>query len=310
MRRRGGRRQKQTGRKVDGILLLDKPSGLTSNAALQEVKSLFKARKAGHTGSLDPLATGMLPICLGEATKVSSFLLDADKYYRMTCRLGEKTNTADAEGEVIETAPVPDLNRGLVEEVLDRFTGQIEQIPPMYSALKHNGERLYKLAREGKEVERKPRAVTIHELTLLSLGADTCELEIRCSKGTYVRTLAEDIAEALGTLAHVTVLRRLGVGPFNDVDQMITMDDLKKMAESGLSTLDERLLPIESALTVWPGVQVSSNEAFYVRQGQAVQVPHAPTSGWVRIYEDGEQFLGMGQIQDDGKVAPKRLFCV
>ncbi len=310
MKRRGGRRGKQTGRKIDGILLLDKPSGLTSNAALQEVKRIFKARKAGHTGSLDPLATGMLPICLGEATKVSSFLLDADKCYRMTCKLGEKTATADAEGEVTETCPVPELDKATVEEVLIRFTGQIEQIPPMYSALKHNGERLYTLARQGKVVERKPRPVTIHELTLLSLGADSCELEIRCSKGTYVRTLAEDIAEALGTLAHVTVLRRLGVGPFNDVEQMITLDELEKMANSGLGSLDDRLLPIESALTVWPDVQVSSNDAFYVRQGQAVQVPHAPTSGWVRIYEDGAQFLGMGQIQDDGKVAPKRLFCV
>lgn len=310
MSRRGGRRHKQTGRKIDGIFLLDKPAGLTSNAALQEVKRIFKARKAGHTGSLDPLATGMLPICLGEATKVSSFLLDADKRYQMTCKLGEKTDTADAEGEVVETCSVPELDKATVEEVLTRFIGPIEQIPPMYSALKHNGERLYTLARQGKVVERKPRAITIHELTLLSLGVDTCELEIRCSKGTYVRTLAEDIAEALGTLAHVIALRRLGVGPFNDVDQMVTLDELKKMADSGLESLDDRLLPIESALTGWPGVQVSSNDAFYVRQGQAVQVPHAPTSGWVRIYEDGEQFLGMGQIQDDGKVAPKRLFCV
>ncbi len=310
MKRRGGRRAKQTGRKIDGIFLLDKPSGLTSNAALQEVKHIFKARKAGHTGSLDPLATGMLPICLGEATKVSSFLLDSDKRYRMTCKLGEKTTTADAEGEVIETSPVPALDKATVEETLKRFTGEIEQIPPMYSALKHNGERLYKLAREGKVVERKPRPVTIYELTLLSLGADSCEFEIHCSKGTYVRTLAEDIAEALGTLAHVIVLRRLAVGAFTDEDQMITLDELKQLSESGTDSLDERLFPVESALAGWPDVHVSSNDAFYVRQGQAVQVPHAPTSGWVRIYEDGAQFLGMGQIQDDGKVAPKRLFCV
>lgn len=310
MRRRNNRRNNQNRRKIDGILLLDKPIGLTSNAALQEVKHLFNARKAGHTGSLDPLATGMLPICLGEATKVSGFLLDADKRYRMTCKLGEKTTTADAEGEVIETCDVPKLNSDVVEGVLNQFMGDIEQIPPMYSALKHNGERLYALARQGIEVERKPRAVVIHELKLLSLDAEYLELEIKCSKGTYVRTLAEDIAKALGTVAHVTALRRLEVGPFRDVEEMVTLDELKEMAGSGMEPLDARLFPIESALMGWPDVQVSSDDAFYVRQGQAVQVPHAPTSGWVRIYEGSERFLGMGQIQDDGKVAPKRLFCI
>jgi tRNA pseudouridine55 synthase len=310
MKRRGNRRSNKNHRKIDGILLLDKPVGLTSNAALQEVKHLFNAKKAGHTGSLDPLATGMLPICLGEATKVSGFLLDADKRYRMTCKLGEKTATADAEGEVIETRDVPELDTAIVEDALNQFMGEIEQIPPMYSALKHNGERLYVLARQGKEVERKPRAVVIHELKLLSMDPSHLELEIKCSKGTYVRTLAEDIAEALGTVAHVIVLRRLEVGPFSDAEQMVTLDELKEMAVSGMEQLDARLFPIESALLGWPDVQISSDDAFYVRQGQAVQVPHAPTSGWVRIYEDREQFLGMGQIQEDGKVAPKRLFCV
>lgn len=309
MKRRGNRKNNQNRRKIDGILLLDKPSGLTSNAALQEVKKIFNARKAGHTGSLDPLATGMLPICLGEATKVSSFLLDADKRYQMTCKLGEKTNTADAEGEIIERKAVPELDQADVEKVLGQFTGQIEQIPPMFCALKHNGERMYALARQGIEVERKPRSVIIHKLIFLSMEADSCELEISCSKGTYVRTLAEDIAEALGTVAHVTVLRRLEVGPFRDAGQMVTLDELKQLAGSGMESLDARLFPVESALVGWPGVQISSDDAFYVRQGQAIQVPHAPTRGWVRIYEGDKQFIGMGQIQDDGKVAPKRLFC-
>lgn len=310
MKRKGNRRYNKNCRKIDGILLLDKPLGLTSNAALQEVKHLFNARKAGHTGSLDPLATGMLPICLGEATKVSGFLLDADKRYQMTCKLGEKTTTADAEGEVIETCDVPELELAIVEEVLNTFLGKIEQIPPMYSALKHNGERLYVLARQGKEVERKPRTVEIYKLKLLSMDADHLELEIKCSKGTYVRTLAEDIAKALGTVAHVIVLRRLEVGPFSDSKQMLTLDELKEMAISGMEPLDARLFPVESALLGWPDVRISSDDAFYVRQGQAVQVPHAPTSGWVRIYEEQKRFLGMGQIQDDGKVAPKRLFCI
>lgn len=300
------RRQRQKGRLVNGILLLDKPTGVTSNEALQEVKHLYRARKAGHTGSLDPLASGLLPVCMGEATKVSGFLLDADKHYRMTCRLGIRTTTGDAEGEVLETRPVDDCEREVIEAVLGRFLGPVQQIPPMYSAVKHQGERLYKLARQGVEVEREPRTVVIHEIGLLQLQLPDLELEVRCSKGTYVRTLAEDIGAALGCGAHVTALRRLGVGPY-DAHGMVTMENLKKLAGQGLEGLDALLLPVESALSQWPGVRLSSDAAFYLRQGQPVVVPHAPTSGWVRLYHGEDHFLGMGQVLDDGRVAPKRL---
>ncbi len=300
-------RRRQKGRSVNGILLLDKPEGITSNEALQVVKHLYNARKAGHTGSLDPLASGLLPICLGEATKVSGFLLDADKHYRVRCRLGERTTTGDAEGEVVETRPVEGLSEGRLREVLAGFLGEIEQIPPMYSAVKHQGQRLYKLAREGKEVEREPRKVTIHRLELTGLEPPFFDIEVHCSKGTYVRTLAEDIGEALGCGAHVAALRRTGVGPY-DGSHMIALEELRRLAGSGdHAALDGLLLPIESALTQWPDVQLNNDAAFYVRQGQPVQVPHAPTSGWVRLYEGGGRFLGMGQILDDGRVAPKRL---
>jgi len=300
------RRQRQKGRPVHGILLLDKPTGVTSNEALQEVKHLYKARKAGHTGSLDPLASGLLPVCMGEATKASGFLLDADKHYRMTCRLGERTTTGDAEGEVLETHPVGSFRTEDIQAVLHKFLGPIQQIPPMYSAVKHHGERLYKLARQGLEVDRKPRTVMIREIDLLAMTLPDLELEIRCSKGTYVRTLAEDIGAVLGCGAHVVSLRRLGVGPY-DESGMVTMENLKKLAAQGLEGLDALLLPVESALSQWPGVRLSSDAAFYLRQGQPVLVPHAPTSGWVRLYHGENHFLGMGQILDDGRVAPKRL---
>lgn len=300
------RRQRQKGRPVHGILLLDKPTGVTSNEALQEVKHIYKARKAGHTGSLDPLASGLLPVCMGEATKASGFLLDADKHYRMTCRLGERTTTGDAEGEVLETCPVGDYSNDDIQAVLHKFLGSIQQIPPMYSAVKHQGERLYKLARQGVEVDRKPRTVVIRELELVNLELPDMELNIRCSKGTYVRTLAEDIGAALGCGAHVISLRRLGVGPY-DERGMVTMENLKKLATQGFEGLDALLLPVESALAQWPGVRLSSDAAFYLRQGQPVLVPHAPTSGWVRLYQGENHFLGMGQILDDGRVAPKRL---
>ena len=301
-----GHRHRHKGRPVNGILLLDKPIGITSNDALQEVKHLYSARKAGHTGSLDPLASGLLPICLGEATKASGFLLDADKHYRMTCRLGVRTTTGDAEGEVLATCPVGALDRVALEAVLEKFRGPIQQVPPMYSAVKHQGERLYKLARQGMEVAREARTVVIRELTLLAVNAPELELDVRCTKGTYVRTLAEDIGDLLGCGAHVTRLRRLGVGPYDDAG-MLGLTELKKLLTQGFEALDAVLLPIESALAQWPGVRLSSDAAFYLRQGQPVLVPHAPTSGWVRLYQGEHQFLGMGQILDDGRVAPKRL---
>lgn len=301
-------RRRSKGRPVNGILLLDKPDGMTSNDALQQVKRLYKAEKAGHTGSLDPLATGMLPICLGEATKVSGFLLDADKRYLITCKLGVKTATADAEGEVLERRPVPALDEQELEGQLARFRGTIQQIPPMYSALKHKGERLYKLARQGQEVERAPRTVTIRELTLHRLEGDEIDLEVACTKGTYVRTLAEDLGEVLGCGAHVKTLRRLGVGPYTEPAAMTTLEELRHLAGDGFAALDGALLPLESALSGWPGVRLSPDSAFYLRQGQAVLVPKAPTAGWVRLYDQDQRFLGVGEIQDDGKVAPRRLF--
>jgi len=299
-------RRRVRGRDVNGILVLDKPSGITSNDALQQVKRLYFAKKAGHTGSLDPLASGVLPICMGEATKVSAFLLDADKRYRVRCQLGVRTATGDAEGEVLETRPVGVYSREQVESVLEEFRGSIEQIPPMYSALKHQGQRLYKLARQGVEVEREPRPVDIYELTVAGQGEDWLDISVHCSKGTYVRTLAEDIGDRLGCGAHVSALRRTAVGPYGDAD-LVGLEMLRELKEKDMPAMDELLLPIESALSQWPDVDLSADAAFYLQQGQPVLVAHAPTSGWVRLYEGNRSFLGMGEILDDGRVAPRRL---
>ena len=302
-------RRRKRGRPVNGILLLDKPKGITSNKALQSVKSMYFAQKAGHTGSLDPLATGMLPICFGEATKVSAFLLDADKRYQLSCQLGVVTNTGDAEGEVISKAEVPVLDTAALEAVLNEFKGGIEQIPPMFSALKHQGERLYNLARQGIEVERKARPVKIYALDLLAIEGDILKLDVSCSKGTYVRTLVEDIGTKLGCGAHVTALRRLTVGAFLDADKMVTVEQLEALRETDRDALDDLLLPMDAALMHWPDVQLNADMSYYLLQGQPVQVPRAPTEGWVRIYNaDKQQFIGVGQVADDGKIAPKRLF--
>ncbi len=302
-------RRKNKGRNVSGVLLLDKPKGCSSNHALQRVKRLFGAAKAGHTGSLDPLATGMLPVCFGEATKISAFLLEADKRYHLKCQLGVSTTTGDAEGDVLDTQDVSSIKESAIKAVLPEFIGEIEQVPPMYSALKHNGERLYKLARQGIEVERKPRRVTIYDIEFLSFEQDDqqraiLELEVSCSKGTYVRTLVEDIAKKLNCGAHITALRRLSVGPY--AGDMLSIDQLTALAEQGEAVLDECLQPVDSGVADWPDVHLGADAAFYVRQGQPVMVPHAPTQGWVRIY-DQSHFLGLGEIQDDGMVAPRRM---
>jgi tRNA pseudouridine55 synthase len=299
-------RRKPRGRPVTGILLLDKPVGLTSNAALQAVKRIYQARKAGHTGNLDPMATGMLPICLGEATKVTGFLLEADKRYQAVFRLGVGTDTGDAEGEVVETRPVS-VSRPEVEQALARFTGPIEQVPPMYSAIKHRGQPLYALARKGQEVERQPRRVSIYELRLLDLRGDDLEVFVHCSKGTYVRTLAEDIGSVLGVGAHVSELRRLSVGPFDDPEAMVSKERLEEAADRGLDALDDLLLPLDAALGHLPAVSISADMAFYFRQGQPLIVSRAPSSGQVRVYLNQQQFIGVGEIADDGRVAPKRL---
>ncbi len=294
---------------MDGILLLDKPGGVSSNHALQQVKRLFQAAKAGHTGSLDPLATGLLPLCLGHTTKFSGFLLDADKRYRVTVTLGVTTDSADADGNVLATRPIDSVDAAAVQAVLPRFMGSIEQLPPMYSAVKHQGQRLYKLAREGKEVERTPRTVQIFELVLRSFTPPTLELDVHCSKGTYVRTLAEEIGNALGCGAHVSALRRTGVGPYVEGEtRFVTMAEVEAAAEQeGFAALDALLLPLDSVLGHCPALRLSADAAFYLRQGQPVLVPQAPTDGMVRLYAAGDEFLGIGVILDDGRVQPKRL---
>jgi len=300
-----GRRRK-TGRDLTGIVLLDKPVGVGSTEVLQRVKNLFQARKAGHTGSLDRLASGLLPLCFGEATKISGFLLDADKRYRSTFRLGVVTSTGDAEGEVLERQEPPRLDEGTIHRVLAEFNGDIEQIPPMHSAIKHQGQRLYKLAHQGLTVERQPRPVTIYRLDLLGHGDGRLHVEVECSKGTYIRTLAEDIGKRLGCGASVETLHRFGAGPFDGAD-MVPLEELTARAERGLDALDEVLLPIEAAVAHWPGVSLPDAVAYYLRRGQPVLVPHAPTEGWVRIFAGGNRFVGVGEVLDDGRVAPRRL---
>lgn len=299
-------RRRRHGRDLTGIILLDKPVGLGSTQALQRVKNLFQARKGGHTGSLDRLASGLLPLCFGEATKISGFLLNADKRYRSTFRLGVVTNTGDAEGEVIERHDPPELKEREILRVLAEFTGPIEQVPPMHSAIKHQGQRLYKLAHQGLTVERQPRSVTIYRLELLGFGDGRLQVEVDCSKGTYIRTLAEDIGKRLGCGGSVETLHRFGAGPFEAKD-MISLGELEERAESGLAALDELLLPIEAAVAHWPGVSLPDAVAYYLRRGQPVLVPHAPTEGWVRIFAGGDRFVGIGEVLDDGRVAPRRL---
>ena len=293
-------------RNVDGILLLDKPSGITSNAALQRVKRLYNARKAGHTGSLDPLASGLLPVCLGEATKISGFLLDADKRYRFVCRLGVTTTTGDAEGDIIARRPVVSYTREQIDAVLQRFIGEIEQIPPMFSAVKYQGKRLYKLARQGQTVERPPRKVFIHELTLLDRQNDWLECSVSCSKGTYIRTLAEDIGQSLGCGAHIVQLRRTGVTPY-DSSKMIAFDVLETLSKHNTAAIDDLLLPVDTALSTWPALQVSATIAYSLRNGQVVTVTTTPANGWVRLYESNNHFFGIGESLGAGKIAPRRL---
>ena len=301
-------RRKTRGRNISGILVVDKQSGSSSNDVVQFAKRLYGARKVGHTGSLDPLATGVLPLCFGEATKFSQFLLSSDKVYLARIQLGVATASGDSEGDIIAEKPVPDLTEEQIESALDAFRGEISQIPSMFSALKHKGQPLYKLARQGIEVEREPRQVTVFSNELLERTADTLLLKIHCSKGTYVRSIAEDLGAALGCGGHVIELRRLQAGPFCEAD-LVTIEALEQAKETG--GLDALLQPVSSAVSQWPEVQLSANSTFYVRQGQPVQVAHAPTEGWVRLMDetgkDGGAFIGVGEIIDDGRVAPRRL---
>ncbi len=300
-------RRHRRGRKVDGILILDKPPGISSNEALQIVKRLYDAQKAGHTGSLDPLATGMLPICFGGATRFSEYLLAADKCYRVTAKLGVQTTTGDSEGDVVKQRDIGEISSKRLEEVLQQFRGEIEQVPSMYSALKHQGQPLYKLARQGITVERKPRTVKIYSLELLGIENDLLEMQICCSKGTYIRTLVEDIGEMLSCGAHVIALRRLTAGGYLE-EQMVALQELKKLSqEKGENAIDSLLLPVESAVADWPEARLSEAAAFYLQQGQSVIVPYSPTEGCVRLKMKDGRFLGVGEILKDGKVAPRKL---
>ncbi len=302
--------RRRKGRQVDGLLVLDKPGGITSNSALQHAKRLFGAAKAGHTGSLDPLATGVLPLCFGEATKFSQFLLDADKEYTSTFVLGVGTDTADADGDVLAQASALHITPEAIAQALATLSGPIEQIPPMYSALKVDGKPLYQRARAGEEVERKARSVTIHRFDLLAfLPGEVARLEVavRCSKGTYIRVLAEDLGAALGVPAHVSVLRRCQSGPF-DLSSAVTLDQLSMQRERhSEQALDELLAPIEACMPHLPRVELSEAATFYMTKGQPVVVPNGPQSGMVRIADAGGSFLGVGLVREDGKLAPMRL---
>ena len=300
-------RRSSRGRDLNGILLLDKDIGASSNFVLQKVKKLFSAQKAGHTGSLDPLATGLLPICFGDATKMSAYLLDSDKKYIAECCLGVATTSGDIDGEIKQEMPVPVLSELLINKVFQGFIGESQQIPPMHSALKQNGQPLYKLAHKGIEVSREARKIKVFTLDLIQYNARSITFEVQCSKGTYIRTLAEDIAAALGTCGHISKLRRLKVG-FFDLNDSFTLDELAEtLAVSGVDELDCKLLPVDSALQGWPSVDLSDDAAFYVKQGQAVIVPQAPSDGLVKLYQNSHVFIGIGKILDDGRVAPKRL---
>ncbi|WP_337047700.1 tRNA pseudouridine(55) synthase TruB [Serratia liquefaciens] len=306
-------RPRRRGRDIHGVLLLDKPQGLSSNDALQKVKRLYNANRAGHTGALDPLATGMLPICLGEATKFSQFLLDSDKRYRVIARLGQRTDTSDADGQIVQERPV-NFTQAQLDAALDSFRGDIKQVPSMYSALKYQGKKLYEYARQGIEVPREARSITVYDLQFIRWEGDELELEIHCSKGTYIRTITDDLGELLGCGAHVIYLRRMQVATY-PIERMVTLEQLNELLEQAQAQevapgelLDPLLMPMDSPVENYPEVNLLPVVAGYVKQGQPVQVAGAPASGMVRITEGEERkFIGVGDIADDGRVAPRRL---
>lgn len=293
---------KRIKRNVNGVLLLDKPFGFSSNQALQKVKWLFQAAKAGHTGTLDPLATGLLPICLGEATKFAQYVTDADKTYVATIKLGATTTTGDAEGEVLSTQPV-NVTQDQFTIAAQQFTGEISQMPPMYSALKHEGKALYEYAREGVDITRQARLITIKSIVVNEFMADVAQITVTCSKGTYIRTLAEDIGKALGCGAHLIGLRRTATAGYQ-LSQAMTIEQLEAMP---MEARDAQLLPVDSAIAGLPEVALSADAAYFLMQGQAVWQAGKVPEGELRIYDENEQFLGLGFLQSDGKIAPKRL---
>lgn len=306
-------RPRRRGRDIHGVLLLDKPGGLSSNDALQKVKRLYRANRAGHTGALDPLATGMLPICLGEATKFSRYLLDTDKRYRVIARLGQRTDTSDADGQVVEERAV-NFSAADLAQALESFRGETQQVPSMYSALKYQGRPLYEYARQGIEVPREPRPIVVYELLFIRHEGDELELEIHCSKGTYIRTIIDDLGEKLGCGAHVIFLRRLAVGRY-PTERMVTLEQLNALvaraeAEESDSAvlLDPLLMPMDSPAADFPVVNLLPEVAFWFKNGQPVRVNGAPAEGLVRVTEgEDRKFIGMAEIADDGRVAPRRL---
>ncbi|WP_323658302.1 tRNA pseudouridine(55) synthase TruB [Pectobacterium versatile] len=306
-------RPRRRGRDVHGVLLLDKPQGVSSNDVLQKVKRIFNSNRAGHTGALDPLATGMLPICLGEATKFSQYLLDSDKRYRVIARLGQRTDTSDADGNVIEERAIG-FSATDLDQALEGFRGTTQQVPSMYSALKYQGRKLYEYARQGLTVPREAREITVYELQFIRWEGDELELEIHCSKGTYIRTIIDDLGEKLGCGAHVIYLRRLQVATY-PTERMVTLEQLAALAEQAQTqehplslSLDPLLMPMESPVIDFPEVNLTPVVAGYLKLGQAVQAANAPLNGMVRITEgDEHKFIGMGEIDSDGRVAPRRL---
>lgn len=306
-------RPRRRGRDVHGVLLLDKPQGLSSNDALQKVKRLYNANRAGHTGALDPLATGMLPICLGEATKFSQYLLDSDKRYRVIARLGQRTDTSDADGQVVEERPVNFTAQELAA-ALDTFRGETQQVPSMYSALKYQGKPLYEYARQGIEVPREARPIVVYELLFIRHEGNELELEIHCSKGTYIRTIIDDLGEKLGCGAHVIFLRRLAVSRY-PVERMVTLEQLAALVEQAsqqdipaAELLDPLLMPMDSPAADFPVVNLLPEVAVYFKNGNPVRANGVPSEGLVRVTEgEARKFIGMAQIDDDGRVAPRRL---
>ncbi|MCP1065303.1 tRNA pseudouridine(55) synthase TruB [Serratia symbiotica] len=304
-------RPRHRGRDIHGVLLLDKPQGLSSNDALRKVKRLYNANRAGHTGTLDPLATGMLPICLGEATKFSQFLINSDKHYRVIAKLGQRTDTSDADGQVVQQRPVS-FTQAQLDVALDYFRGDLRQVPSMYSALKYQGKKLYEYARQRIEVPREARSITVYQLQVIRCEGNELELEIHCSKGTYIRTIIDDLGEILGCGAHVIYLRRLQVATY-PIERMVTLEQLNALlARTQAIALDELLdpllMPMDRPVENYPEVNLLPVVAGYVKQGQPVQVAGAPYSGIVRITEgEKRKFIGVGTITDDGRVAPCRL---
>ena len=295
--------KRKSGLNVHGIVLLDKRLGVSSNKALQEVRRLFNANKAGHTGSLDPLATGLLPLCFGEATKVSASMLDDDKRYQVTMKLGVMTDTGDAEGQVIEIKPVPELSIEQIQCCLEKFIGLQAQVPPMYSALKLNGKKLYELAREGITVERAPRQITIYEVQLLEATFDSLTLDVTCSKGTYIRSLAEDIGHDLGCGATVTALRRTQAGQF----LLANAKTIEQLSDMASDELQANLIACDKPLEKLPALHLSEQQAKAISFGQDIEIESQKSESDYRLYADG-LFLGLGEYGINGKLHPKKLF--